>query len=238
MKKIIFTVLTILISLPVHAQMFSMDSGTQDRNLNFSSYFRFGAVIADFEYTGDIVDPLFVPLSFNNPGLHLGVESSGFELNLKMANKLTGLEDLNYLDVDLSYSSLIPISFNPNRVIGIPFVINSALINIGSTNQTREDFSQFVLSINGGLITAFRFNDAVEFNTQGTYGFGFSSSSGGLFGGNSNRIKLEARLNFLKLFKRKAVSFGYNYEKRSFNIDGEILDYDLSGHSATLGISF
>jgi hypothetical protein len=67
---------------------------------------------------------------------------------------------------------------------------------------------------------------------------GFSTASGGFIGGNVFSLSGKARINFYNLIFGKNISLGYNYNYDSYNIDGEEFDYDLSGHTLTLGFSF
>ncbi len=236
MKKI-FTLFVIFIPATLSAQMFSVDNSSPQVRFT-SSYLRVGPAFTNFSYKGSDLGVGFSPLSFEGTGLHLAFETPGFEINLKLANKLTGLDDKNYLDFDVAYNSYLPVSVKRSVQIGIPVIIHSGLVSVVENDGIADDFSQFVIGINGGLLANFRLGNALEFNNQGTYGYGFSSSNGGFFGGTATRLKLESRVNFLTLLKRRALSIGYNYELRSFDIDGEQFDYDLSGHSVTVGLSF
>lgn len=237
--KRFFTLFVFVIFIPatLSAQMFSVDNSSPQVRFT-SSYLRIGPVFTNFSYKGSDLVTGVSPLSFNKTGIHLGFETPGFEINLKMANKLTGLNDKNYTDFDVAFNSYLPISVKQNVQFGIPVIINSGFVSVVENDGIAENFSQFVLGINGGLLAHLKLGNALEFNNQATYGYGFSTSNGGFFGGTASRLKLESRINFLNLLKRRALSIGYNYEFRSFDIDGEQFDYDLSGHSLTVGLSF
>lgn len=78
----------------------------------------------------------------------------------------------------------------------------------------------------------------LQFQNSGVIGYGFSNSNGGFFGGNISYIDVGSQINLLNFISERTLSIGYNYIFKSYDIDLEIYDYDLTGHQITIGISF
>lgn len=240
--KLTFFVLLAISFLPLssHAQMFSVgtDSRANFGNI-YSPYVRAGVQFVDFNYEGSNVinDPLFTPLTFSGKAVYLAYESYGFNLNLGLGNSLTGLSDANYFSLNLNFKNPFYIINNQNFKAGIPIKLDSKLISVRN-DDINEEFSQTSLSAGAGLtaivINRSKFNISGEFLTS----YGFSSASGGFLGGSVFGLNGNVRINFYDLLFGKNLSLGYDYIYDSYDIDEERLDYDLSGHTLTLGVSF
>ena len=60
----------------------------------------------------------------------------------------------------------------------------------------------------------------------------------GFFGGTLNYLDVGTKINVLNVIGERTLSIAYAYILRSYDIDKEIYDYDLTGHQITVGISF
>jgi hypothetical protein len=240
--KLTLFVLLAISFLPIssQAQMFSVgtDNRTNFGNI-YSPYVRAGVQFIDFSYEGSNInnDPLFTPLTFNGEAAYLAYESLGFNINVGLGNSLTGLNETKYFSLNLNFKNPFYIINNQSFKAGIPVKLDSRLISVRN-DDINEEFSQTSLSAGAGLTAAIinqsKFNITGEFLTS----YGFSSASGGFLGGSVFGLNGSARINFYNLLFGKNLSLGYDYIYDSYDIDEERLDYDLSGHTITLGVSF
>lgn len=239
MKILILSLLSILFVIPaeINAQMFSVGDDARSRTNPFAPYLRAGVRVIDFSFQGDPDEVLQNnDLSFNGTAAHLGFESGGFNLGVSLGNDLTGLDETKYFDLSLKFTNPFFIIRRPNFGAGIPVQLGTKLTNVRKDGGSNE-FSQTNLNIGaGGIVQAF-FPKKFSFSAQFMPHIGFSTASGGFVGGNVFSLTGKARLNFFNLIFGKNLSIGYDYNFDSYNIDGEDLDYDLSGHTITLGIS-
>ncbi|SMO61822.1 hypothetical protein [Gracilimonas mengyeensis] len=241
MKIIILSILSFIFILPaeVHAQMFSVDDENRRQANPFSPYVRGGVRIIDFAYQGNASTTSGIPadrFAFTGTAAHLGFESGGFSLSASLGNNATGIDDVKYFDLNLNFSNAFFLIREPRFAAGFPIQLGSKLTNV-NRDDINDNFSQTNLSIGGGGILSVyvpqRFSITANFMPH----YGFSTARGGLFGGSVFSLTGEARVNFLNLIFGRNVSLGYNYDFDSYNIDGEDLDYDFTGHTITLGIS-
>ncbi len=79
-------------------------------------------------------------------------------------------------------------------------------------------------------------NIRVQVGAVPTYGFSFAT--GGSVGGSIGTVTAHGKLYFDRLFNDKGLSIGYKYDFRSYDIEDDIYDYDLKGHSFEIGITF
>lgn len=231
---------TMIIPISSQAQMFSVgtDSRADFGNI-YAPYIRAGVQFVDFKYTGTNTgnSPLFTPLTFNGEIAYLAYESLGFNLNAGLGNSLTGLNNTKYFSLNLNFKNPFYFVNKQNFKAGIPIKLDSRLVSVRN-EDINEEFSQTSLSAGAGLMAAIinqsKFNITGEFLTS----YGFSSASGGFLGGSVFGLNGSARINFYDLLFGKNISLGYDYIFDSYDIDEERLDYDLTGHTLTLGVSF
>lgn len=240
-KLILFALFTtVLFPISSQAQMFSVGSENRTNFGNiYSPYVRAGVQFIDFEYKGSNInnDPLFTPLTFTGEAAYIAYESLGFNLNAALGNSLTGLNDTKYFTLNINFKNPFYLINDRNFKAGIPVKLDSRLVSVRN-EQINEEFSQTSLSAGAGLtasvINQSKFDITGEFLTS----YGFSSASGGFLGGSVFGLAGSARVNFYNLLFGKNISLGYDYIFDSYDIDEEFLDYDLKGHTLTLGISF
>ncbi|WP_103664290.1 hypothetical protein [Gracilimonas amylolytica] len=237
----IFALLSILVfPFSSNAQMFSV--GTESRT-SFSSiyspYVRAGVQFVNFEFKGSgmIDEQFFSPLTFNGEAAYIAYESFGLNLNAALGNSITGLNDTKYFSLNLNFKNPFYLINQQKFKAGIPVKLDSRLVSVRN-DQNNEEFSQTSLSAGAGLTAAIinqtKFNITGEFLTS----YGFSTASGGFLGGSVFGLSGSARINIYNLLFGKNLSIGYDYINDSYDIDEERLDYDLVGHTITLGVSF
>ena len=232
----VFVVALSFLSTHTFAQMFSVGETRGPAPIS-SSYFRIGITPLQFEFMGgQDIDPDTPLLELENTGIYIGFESPGVELGLTMANKLTGMDDQNLFDLSFILSNRFYLISSRSLRAGIPIQLHSSITNVNN-NRVEENFSQTNFAVGGGGFLTFRFAEKVLFSNEVTPGYGFSNSSGGFFGGSMFYIKTKSRLTFLGVLRGRSVSMGYDFNFKSFDIDDDFYDFDLTSHSITLAIS-
>lgn len=226
-------------ALPVtiQAQMFSIDDDEKAGTNPFAPYIRAGIKTIDFSYQGSPTSPLADELNLSGLAAHLSFESGGLNVGASLANKITGVNDQNYFDLDVNFTNPFPLFLNQNFMAGIPLQLASKFTSVRN-DQTNTEFAQTNLSAGAGAFFIVHFPELLGASVQFLPTYGFSSSSGGFIGGNVFSLKGKARLNFYDLILNKNLSLGYDYNYDSYDIDGEEHDYDFTGHTLTIGISF
>lgn len=238
MKKTVLFLILIIFSLPqiLQAQMFSVDDDERSRTNPFAPYLRAGIKTINFDYQGDPEENNAGVLNLQGVAATLAFESGGFKLGASIANKLTGVDDQNYFDLAINFTNPFMIIGRPTYMIGLPLQLGSKVTSVRS-DITSHDFSQTNFHAGIGIMTQFHFPELLGGSIQFLPSYGFSSSSGGFVGGNVFSLKGQARINFYNIIFDKNISLGYDYNFDSYDIDGETLDYNFTGHTLTLGIS-
>ncbi|MDZ7805919.1 MAG: hypothetical protein U5K71_02245 [Gracilimonas sp.] len=239
-KLTLFSIVAfVLLPITSQAQMFSVGTNSQSNFGNlYSPYIRAGVQFVDFEYKGSNINniPLFTPLTFNGEAAYIAYESMGFNINAVLGNSLTGLNNSKYFSMNLNFKNPFYLINGQSFKAGIPIKLDSRLVSVRN-DDINEEFSQTSLSAGAGLTAAIinqtKFSITGEFLTS----YGFSTASGGFLGGSVFGLSGSARINFYNLLFGKNISLGYDYIYDSYDIDEERLDYDLSGHTITLGVS-
>lgn len=227
-----------LLFIPLHsfAQMFSVDDEYERQTNPFAPYLRVGVQPVSFDFTGDPSALQQSPLTFTGTIGQLGFETGGFNLGLSFGNDFTGLEDRKLFSIALKFSNPFYIVREPRFGLGIPLQLGTKLTSVRSDNINTE-FAQTNLHAGAGFAGILFLPDKLSLTASLIPSFGFSTASGGLIGGNVFSWRGQARLNFFDVIFGRNISLGYDYIFDSYDIDGEEYDYDLSGHSLTLGIS-
>ena len=234
MKKIILSAFLLVTPLVTNAQMFSY-SETQTIRRPSTTFLRVGLPTLEFQYKGGSVASLN-NLELNQSGIFIGIESPSFNLALNMANRLTGAEDQNLTSFEIGYNNNINLVSRSAFRLALPLHLASTLLSV-TNDISRDDFNQLGISFNPGVLLDLRLKNKIQLVNQANLGYGFSSSSGGFFGGSVSGLNLKSRINILRLIGGRSISFGYDYLLRSYDIDGEEFDYDLNGHTFSIGIS-
>ena len=101
-----------------------------------------------------------------------------------------------------------------------------------------DDFQQSSFSFGGGGKLGLRIGRNLQFFSTTTYNYGFGVSRGGFFGGEAYFIENSNRLVIGNLIPGQPIVLGYGYSFRSYDIEGNLFDYDLGAHSFSIGIPF
>lgn len=235
--KIFIILIALSPSQKLFAQMFSVGE-SQRRVSQPSSYLRIGFAPTQFKYVGnETVQGMPELLEINDNAFHANLETPGISLTLILANKLTGIKDKSFMDLGFTLTNNFPIVRRSILSLGVPLQLYSSITN-SNNDQSQENFNQVNFAIGGGGFANLRISERLTLTNNFVPGYGFSNSSGGFFGGSMFYMKGKSRINFIDVFAGRSLSIGYDFNFRSFDIDQDLYDYELTSHLITIGISF
>lgn len=218
------------------AQMFSVASRNEPVAVSHS-YIKIGTTLADFRYTGNLSqNPGAELLEFNTPIFAFSIEKQGFRADVALGNRLTGIKDGGFYDMGLTFTNQLFLFKNNSLNFGFPLQLNTGVASAFDEVYPNR-FNQVHFAAGTGVVTTFKVKEKVQFNSDLIAGYGFSNSNG-FFGGTMSY--LSGRLNTIihHFINGRGLIIGYEYFFRTYDIDVDTYDYDLTGHQLTLGISF
>ena len=237
---IILLLTLIILTLPsiVTAQMFSIDEPQeqQQQRLGAMTVVGISWEMADFEYSGDSQEN-FRRLNFSDSLVRFRLNSPGLDISLGMGGAFTGMDDHSYLNVTGRIFNNITILRRESFLLILPVQLTTDLKRV-RLNDLDTDFQQSSLTFGSGLATDLKLSDRFSLKAHATPNYGFSFSQGSFFGGTLFRFDGRGMLFIHDLFGSRSLAIGYDFDYRSYNIDGDIFDYDYTSHSLTLGIGF
>lgn len=235
-----FFVLIILLLLPYSsfAQMFSVGDPdpVQTRAPGIYSIFSAGWEMGSFTYKGETASTVD-QLDFNSNILRLGLESPGIDLNVSLGGNITGMNDHSYVNLNARLKNQATLIRRERLRLFLPLQITTDLKRVRK-NDTDFEFQQSSLAIGTGIGSAVRLAENLDFTIRATPNYGFSFSQGNLFGGNIFHFDGNSKIIIRNLIGSNALSIGYHFDYRSYNIEGDLSDYDYSSHSLSIGYVF
>lgn len=208
----------------------------QARITGLYSVIGIGWEVGSFTYTGSSA-PENDRLDFDESLLSLSLESPGLDLSVTLGGKITGMNDHSYLNLTGRLYNLFPIYRSDRFIAFIPVQLTTDLKRVRK-EITDFEFQQSSLTIGSGFSSSLQINNNIDFSVKATPNYGFSFSQGNLFGGTVFQTDGKAKLFFKNLIGSNALSIGYHFDYRSYNIDGDLSDYDYLSHSLILGYAF
>ena len=208
----------------VKAQMFSV-SEKKERINKPVTIIRVGTSITDFKYKGKEYGTNQRLLELDNAIFEVMIETFGLTANAKIGNSITGLDNGSFLDLNLRFKNDFNIIKTKTLQAGIPIQLSSGLTTSNS-DFTRNRFNQTHFAGGTGLFFNINPSKKLEIHNHGVYGYGFSSSNGGFFGGTLNYLDVGTKINVLNVIGERTLSIAYAYILRSYDIDEEIYDFD------------
>lgn len=244
-KKNITCFLTLLILTfgtagHIQAQMFSVGDEGPRFNTPLSEVYT-GYEMLSSTYEGGSVERLGEGVfAYEGPVLRLGYNSRGFDFFMGAGGVITGVNDNAYFDIGGNIDFGIPLYRSEKLTVNLPFRIASRYTNITHDERIpgihRFQFGSLTVGAGANIMARLLQNVRIEAGAIPNYGFAFSS--GGFFGGSLGVIAAQGRLYFDRLFEDVGLSLGYRYDLRNYDIDEDIYDYKIKGHSIKLGITF
>lgn len=247
--KILSVVLTVFILLTagqsnrLYAQMFSVGDSGPDYSRPMSGLFM-GLELMDVTYEGEpegIVGTEAGAFEFDGPVLRLGYDTPGINLFLGTGGKITGIDDAAYFDVGGNVDFGIRLYRSEKVFLQLPIRIASRYTNITNSRQVFATVNRFEfgsLAFGAGARVVVHPREDIRIEAAAIPGYGFSFATGGLFGGSIGNTDGQTKIYFDRLFNDIGLSFGYTYNLRDYNVDDDVYDYKIRGHSMELGITF
>lgn len=239
LKAHIFTFIILFAgTMSGHSQMFSVDDAPKRIQIP-STFFSIGVAPVSFAYSGQTSDPIVKEqvkeLEIDNMVLSLNLEYAGVQLFGRIGNRISGLSDKSFLEIGLIMSNKFALIRGPKLFLGIPLQLHTSYTS-SSSDTYPDSFNQSFFGGGGGGFIDYRFSRRVILTNHFLPGYGFSGSDGGFFGGAAFYMTGKSQLTILDALFGKALNFGYEFNYKSFDVDGNIYDYDLTVHSITIGI--
>lgn len=232
------SVITMFLSERASAQMFSVGDPEPTRTQMLGTYTSLtaGWELGSFEYRGDVVDD-FDRLDFDDSIFRLALETPGLDISLAFGGALTGMSNNAYVNAEGRIYSSVFLFRRENLIVSVPLQITTDLKRV-QQNQSDSEFQQSSFAFGSGLATMIRLGSAADLELKGTPNYGFSFSQGNLFGGSLFRADGRAQLYLRNLIGSRTFILGYNFNFRSYDIDGDRDDYRYTGHRFFLGVAF
>lgn len=231
-------VMLALLALPAEAQMFTVGNDDDPRRGDPHTNFYVGLEPTTSEYEGPLENDQF---NFEGPLIRLGYKMSSLELFLGTGGKVTGIDDVSYLDMGGNINLSVPVHTTKNLILELPVRISSRLTNITNSERLTFDNNRFRfgnLAVGAGAQAMVRAGENLRFQANAIPSYGFAFASGGFLGGSISMAAAEGRMYIDRLFDKVGLSFGYRYNQRRYDIDEDQFDYFLQSHSVMAGISF
>lgn len=241
LKSILLTLsLLVVTPLTTQAQMFSVEDSSPSRTQPLGLYTTLSAgwEIGDFSNRQSGIN-MNEDYSFNDGVFRIRLESPGIDFGLGVGGGLTGMNSNSYVNVMGRLHNNLNVYENDNKsfILRIPIQVTTDLKRV-QRNNTDSEFQQSSFIFGAGLRTDFKISEKIEFSLKGTPNYGFSFSQGNLFGG--SLLRVDGRSHFLirNVIGDKGISFGYHFDFRRYDIDGNQNDYDYTSHAISIGLIF
>lgn len=223
---------------PLSAQMFSVDNAERVQYTPLTPYFVTGVTweIADFVYTGESLSE-DDRADFNNSVIRFRLENPGLHVSAAFGGALTGMDETSYMNLNAMLFNDIPFMRSSRYQLSIPFKIVTDLKG-ARRNNAQTEFQQSSFIFGTGLATRFKLTDRVDMSARGGPLYGFSFAQGNFFGGSLFRTMGQVRLHFADVIGNNALTFGYDFDYRNYDIEGDQNDYRYTSHAFTIGLGF
>lgn len=220
-------------------QMFSVDGPERDYSTPTAAVF-IGLEPVDFEFTGNTAISQAFLFEFSGPVLRFKFEAPNLSLSLGTGGAITGLDDAAYFDGALKANFGLTLISKKTFALELPIQLTSSLTSVTNDDIIggQLEFRQVNIAPGAGARIAAKPADRFRIQLQAIPSYGFSSATGGTFGGSVFIFEGQARLYFDRLFDDIGLSVGYDYNFKDFNIDDSLFDYELNSHGFLIGISF
>ncbi len=237
----LFVLMTVNVN-QLQAQMFSVgETGPRYSRPLSEVFVGIESMEASFrgDSNGEGMEGIF---EYDGPVIIAGYNTVGLNLYLSVGGKITGIDDASYFHTGGNYDFGLNVYRSSKVNIKIPLRIASRYTNITSDRSlifpTVSRFQFGMLAAGGGINGVWRpaKNVRIELGAVPTYGFSFAT--GGFFGGSIGTVNAHGKLYIDRLFGDKGLSIGYKYDLRRYDIEDDIYDYDLKGHSVQIGVTF
>ena len=226
---------------PLQAQMFSVGETGPQYGRPMSEIF-VGVQSMDASFRGSSAINGAGIFEYDGPVIMVGYNTVGLSLYLSAGGKVTGVDDASYFHTGGNYDFGLSLYRSSKVSLNIPLRIASRYTNITSNRSlifpTVSRFEFGMIAAGAGLNGVWRPADNFRIEVGAVPAYGFSFATGGLFGGSIGTVNAHGKLYFDRLFGSKGLSIGYKYDLRRYDVEEDVYDYDLKGHSVEIGITF
>jgi hypothetical protein len=218
--------------------MFTESSETSSQTLLDDVTLSTGLTFVDFEQSANLEEGE-ADFGFNHPMLTLEAQLPSVKIGFRLANGLVGLEDPAARSIYAELGRRLRIAGErPSFTVLAPVAIRTEFMKV-SLDQSPSIFSQSSFQARGGLDVETRSAAGGLYFLIGAGGaFGFSNSQGSIFGGTYQGVYGHGELQVRPKVLDAELFLRISAEASSYEIDGELYDYDLSGWGAMVGVSF
>lgn len=179
---------------------------------------------------------------YSGPVIKLGYNTADLDLFLSTGGKVTGVDNASYFHTGANFDFGIDLYRSQKLLLRIPLRLSSRYTNITNNEtlsiQSGNRFRYGMISGGVGFSGELRPTNKIRAKVGVLPGYGFSFATGGFFGGSIGVVDAFGKLYFDRLYNDLGLSIGYKYNFRSYDIEDDIYDYNLSGHSFEIGITF
>lgn len=236
----IFTTILLAASVnSVNAQMFSAGSDNRPQFNMPRNEVYLGFEPTSVTYQGTDAEGAG-QFAYDAPVLRAGYSSRSLNLFLGAGGAITGSDNTAYFDIGGNLNFGLPLYFTEKFTLQLPVRISSRLTNI-TNDQTAVNLDRFRFigfTAGAGLEVKARPKQNLRIEAGAIPSYGFTTASGGLFGGTLGTLAVNGRLYLDRLFGDTGLSLGYKYDWRDYDVDEQKYDYRISGHSIQVGLTF
>lgn len=222
------------------AQMFSVSDAERSFDIPQTGIY-VGIEPASFEYKGaDAELSNRGQFEFDGSLVRLRLESRGLDLFMASGGSLTGVDDISYFEAGIRAYYRLPVITQEKFTLILPVQLLSNLTTVTDRESigNEPNFRQGGFVAGGGVEAMFRPIADFRIEAKAVPSYGFSFATGGTFGGSQALAEAGVRISRDRLFNDIGLSIGYDYNVRSYDIDGDQFDYDFAAHSILLGVTF
>lgn len=213
--------------------MFSADSGNE-RAQKLEAHSRgiyFGPSFTEFSSSTRAGD-----LSFDGQLATVGFSSSGLTVESNIGNSSWNPERVSLFHIGAELGGGILLYRSGAFALVAPAGVSSDYIRV-SKETSERDFQQSSFRISGGLGFSV-LSDRFRIQISAKPSIGFSYSQGSLFGGNVRGFETDVLVGSIRITSRYSLSSFYSYKRLSYDIDGDIYDYDIGSHRTGFMVLF
>ncbi|NBC27870.1 MAG: hypothetical protein GVY08_13485 [Bacteroidetes bacterium] len=241
MNKTTISILLTLLFLPGQAvaQMFSVGNSDDRPDTRLRSYTTAGISweFADFQFVGEDL-PIADRADFEEPIIRLRFETPGLKISAGFGGSLTGMDERSYVNLNALLFNDFALYRSPRFIFAIPLQITTDLKSV-TLEQSSNSFRQSSFVFGTGASMRYKISPRAGLVLRATPNLGFSFPQGALDdGGRLFTTTSSARFYFNEIIGSNSLVFGYDFDFRDYNIEGDRSDYEFLSHSFTIGIAF
>ncbi|MEX0593530.1 MAG: hypothetical protein WD115_02050 [Balneolaceae bacterium] len=228
----------LVVTEPVHAQMFSQGSTNQEQTLG-NSQLMIGTEWIDFNYQGP-TNPTALPTDrydVQGNALILQLETQTIDMYIRGLGKLTGSSNESMFNLGARLHNQFQLFRKGLFRIHVPIQLHTDLLRTRRDASNRQ-FQQTIVQAGAGLASTIGSPRSVQATFSLLPSYGFSNSAGAFFGGSVRSLQGRSRIQIPGILPNRMIVIGYDYRFRKYDIDIDSYDYQLQSHTVVIGFTF